>query len=30
MFGSFCKGASFVGANLRNADLEASPPPLAS
>ena len=27
MFGSFCKGASFVGANLRNADLEASPPP---
>ena len=25
MFGSFCKGASFVGANLRNADLEASP-----
>lgn len=23
MFGSFCKGASFVGANLRNADLES-------
>lgn len=24
MFGSFCKGASFVGANLRNADLEVN------